>query len=170
MAERRYALRVAGPADAEAVTALLRASYPALLASAYEADVLAATLPLMTTANPKLLASGTYYVADVDGGSLAGCGGWTPEKPGSGEIAPGVGHIRHFATHPAWTRRGIASALLVRCIEEAKARGIATLEAFATLSAEEFYRAHGFVPIGPIDVPMTPEIILPSLWMRRALV
>ena len=169
MAEKRYALRVAGPADAEAVTALLEASYPALLVGGYAPGVLAATLPLMTKANPKLLASGTYYVAEVDGGSLAGCGGWTPEKPGSGEIVPGVGHIRHFATHPGWTRRGIASALLVRCVEEAKARGITTLEAFATLSAEDFYRAHGFAPIEPIDVPMTADVSLPSLWMRRAI-
>jgi GNAT superfamily N-acetyltransferase len=114
MAEKPYALRVAGPADAEAVTALLAASYPALLAAAYTADVLAATLPLMTKANPRLLASGTYYVAEADGGSLAGCGGWTAEMPGSGEVVPGVGHIRHFATHPQWTRRGVASAMLVR--------------------------------------------------------
>jgi GNAT superfamily N-acetyltransferase len=169
MAAASYVLRAAGPGDAEAVTALLEASYPALLAGGYAPDVLAATLPLMTKANPKLLASGTYYVAEVDGGSLAGCGGWTPEKPGSGEIVPGVGHIRHFATHPAWTRRGIASALLVRCVEEAKARGLATMEAFATLSAEDFYRAHGFLPIGPIDVPMTADVSLPSLWMRRGL-
>jgi GNAT superfamily N-acetyltransferase len=169
MAERRYALRVATPADAEAVTALLAASYPTLLAEAYAPDLLAATLPLMTKANPKLLASGTYYVAEVDGGSLAGCGGWTAEKPGSGEIAPGLGHIRHFATHPEWTRRGIASAMLVRCLEEAKVRGVTTMDAFATLSAEDFYRAHGFVPIGPIDVLMTPEIELPSVWMRREL-
>jgi len=169
MAEKRYALRVAGPADAEAVTALLEASYPTLLAGGYAPDVLAATLPLMTKANPKLLASGTYYVAEVDGGSLAGCGGWTPEKPGSGEIVPGVGHIRHFGTHPDWTRRGIASALLVRCFEDAKARGVESMEAFATLSAEDFYRAHGFVAIGPIDVPMTKDVKLPSLWMRRAI-
>jgi GNAT superfamily N-acetyltransferase len=169
MAAASYTLRAAVPADAEAVTALLEASYPTLLTEAYEAAVLAATLPLMTKANPTLLASGTYYVAEVDGRSLAGCGGWTPAKPGSGEIVPGVGHIRHFATHPDWTRRGIAGALLVRCIEEAKARGITTMEAFATLSAEDFYRAHGFVPVGPIDVPMTANVSLPSLWMRRTL-
>jgi GNAT superfamily N-acetyltransferase len=160
---------VAGPADAEAVTALLAASYPALLAAAYTADVLAATLPLMTKAQPKLLASGTYYVAEVDGGSLAGCGGWTAETPGSGAVVPGVGHIRHFATHPDWTRRGIASAMLGRCVAEAKARGVTTMDAFATLSAEDFYRAHGFQTIGPIDVPMTPDVSLPSLWMRRGL-
>jgi GNAT superfamily N-acetyltransferase len=169
MAEKPYALRVAGPADAEAVTALLAASYPALLAAAYTADVLAATLPLMTKANPRLLASGTYYVAEADGGSLAGCGGWTAEMPGSGEVVPGVGHIRHFATHPQWTRRGVASAMLVRCLEEATARDVTTMEAFATLSAEDFYRAHGFVTIGPIDIAMTEDIKLPSVWMRRTL-
>jgi hypothetical protein len=59
--------------------------------------------------------------------------------------------------------------MLGRCVAEAKARGVTTMDAFATLSAEDFYRAHGFVTIGPIDIAMTEDIKLPSVWMRRTL-
>jgi hypothetical protein len=58
-----YALRVAAPGDNETVSALLSASYKRLLAPDYEPCILAAALPLMTRANPRLLESGTYYVA-----------------------------------------------------------------------------------------------------------
>ena len=115
-----YSVRVANPGDDKSVSALLSASYPVLLAQDYDPDLLSAALPLMTNANPRLLASGTYYVAVTGDGSIIGCGGWTAEAPGGGESTPGVGHIRHFAVHPDWTRRGVGLALLNRCIEEAR--------------------------------------------------
>ncbi|MBA4174894.1 MAG: GNAT family N-acetyltransferase, partial [Hyphomicrobium sp.] len=58
--DRRLSIRVATPEDREAVTRLLQRSYPALMAGSYEPAVLAAALPLMTQANPALLASGTF--------------------------------------------------------------------------------------------------------------
>ena len=61
--DRRLSIRVATPEDREAVTRLLQRSYPALMAGSYEPAVLAAALPLMTQANPALLASGTFVVA-----------------------------------------------------------------------------------------------------------
>ena len=50
----------------------------------------------MTRANPGLLASGTYYVAESRDSLIVGCGGWTRESPVDGGIEPGLGHIRHF--------------------------------------------------------------------------
>ena len=109
---RIFSIRVATPADSDAVGALLVASYSTLLAASYDSDMLADALPHLTKANPTLLACGTYYVAERKPGNLVGCGGWTAAKPGNGEIAEGEAHIRHFATHPEWTRYGIGSALL----------------------------------------------------------
>lgn len=74
-----YALRVAAPGDNETVSALLSASYKRLLVPDYEPCILAAALPLMTRANPRLLESGTYYVAVTASGTIIGCGGWTVE-------------------------------------------------------------------------------------------
>ena len=65
------AIRTAVPGDVGAVTALLEASYGSLLQGAYDDAVLRAALPAITTANPTLLASGHYYVAETERGRLA---------------------------------------------------------------------------------------------------
>lgn len=114
----RVVIRTATPGDHDMLSDLLAAAYGELKGS-YDPHGLDAALPFMSRANPKLLASGTYYVAEIDGAG-AGCGGWTREKPGSGEIAEGLGHIRHFATHPAYLRLGVARRLLEHCLAEAR--------------------------------------------------
>jgi N-acetylglutamate synthase-like GNAT family acetyltransferase len=154
---RPFSIRVSAPSDLDAVGALLVASYSKLLAASYDGAVLERSLPFLTKAHPGLLASGSYYVAEEASGHLVGCGGWTRAAPGSGQVIDQHGHIRHFATHPAWTGRGVGAALLARCISEAGAVGITTLHCFSTLNGEPFYRAAGFKTIGPIDVPMGPH-------------
>src|SRR6516162_11592079 len=128
-------IRIAGPSDSVAVSAVLAASYSSLLKDCYDSDTLGRALPFMTRANPALLASGTYYVAEGELGNLLGCGGWTTERPGSGEIVEGEAHIRHFATHPEWLRRGVGTALLARCLGDARLLGIRKLNCFSTLNA-----------------------------------
>src|SRR3954471_12267580 len=54
-----HSIRIARPADSDAVSALLLASYSILLAAHYDSGALSQALPLMTRANPTLLASGT---------------------------------------------------------------------------------------------------------------
>lgn len=150
------------------LTALLTAAYAALDGAAYERVRLAAAMPVMSRANPKLLASGTYYVAESQG-EPAGCGGWTPDKPGSGEIVDGIAHIRHFATHPNHLRKGIARMLLDRCISEAAAAGMKLLKSQSTLLAEPFYAAAGFRRVGTIEVEMGSGNMLPAIDMEREL-
>jgi N-acetylglutamate synthase-like GNAT family acetyltransferase len=164
----RFSLTVAGTNDAPAVSALLEASYPALLRPDYSAEILAAALPLLTRANPSLLASGTFYVAQADS-QIVGCGGWSFERPGSGEVVAGLGHIRHFATHPDWTRIGVGRALLSRCIQEATISGLDVLHCQSTLSAQEFYRKQGFVPLKTADVALAPNVVLAAVLMTLRL-
>ena len=153
--------------DTDAVSILLEISYSRLLASSYDGNTLEQALPFMVKANPTLLASGTYHVAEVEPGTLVGCGGWTPTKPGSGEIVEGEGHIRHFAVHPDWINRGIGTALLTRCITDAGSIGIHKLHCSSTLNAEPFYRASGFRTIGLIDVRIGPDIEFPAVLTKR---
>jgi N-acetylglutamate synthase-like GNAT family acetyltransferase len=162
---RTFLIRIAKPTDSDAVSALLVASYSSLLAACYDSDMLARALPHLTEANPALLACGTYYVAEREPGNLVGCGGWTVAKPGSGEITEGEAHIRHFATHPEWARQGIGSAILARCISDARSVGIRKLHCFSTLNAERFYQATGFDTVGPIDVSMGPSMTFPGILM-----
>jgi len=161
------AVRPTGPDDADAVGLLLRATYPVHFAEAYRPDLLTAALPLMTQPNPRLLASGTFYVAVLQAGDLVGCGGWTFERPGGGEPSEGLGHVRHFATHPQWSRRGIGRAILARCFRDARARGLTRLECYSSLVAEEFYRAMGFTAIRRIDIELNDQVTFPAIVMRR---
>lgn len=167
MAAHAYDTRIATPGDCAAVDALLQASYPVLMAPAYEAALLAPALGLMTKANMALLASGTYYIAESRDGAAVGCGGWTRERPGNGVVAAGVGHMRHFATHPQWTGRGIGRALYRLCERDARAAGVVVLECFASLNAAGFYRALGFERVGAIRMELGPGVALPAVLMRR---
>jgi hypothetical protein len=161
-------IRIARPLDFDAVSGLLLSSYSNVLADRYDRELLEIALPFMTGANPRLLASGTYYVAESNDGTLVGCGGWSRERPGGGETVQGEGYVRHFATHPKSLERGIGRSLLARCFIDAQPL-IRTLHCFSTLNAEPFYRACGFETIGPIDVPMGPTLKFPCILMKRRL-
>jgi GNAT superfamily N-acetyltransferase len=160
-------LRIATPADAEAVAAVLRASYAELMAHAYPAELLARTLPLITRANPGLLASGRYYLVEAETGAPAGCGGWSAHPPGRPEPDRKRAHIRHFATHPAWTRRGVGRMLYVRCEADARAAGFTGFECWASLNGEGFYAALGFRRLERIEAPMPGGIRFPAVRMER---
>ena len=158
-------LRNAEINDASSVTALLRRAYPTLMEASYDAAVLAVALPEMTRANPALLASRTYYVME-DGEHLIGCGGWTAEMPGSGEVEPGLAHLRHFATDPDRAREGIGRSIYNQCATEALSCGFTLFQAFAGLNAEPFYHRLGMERIRLIDVPMGPLVNLPTVLMQ----
>ena len=155
--------------DGPAVSSLLEESYTKLLAIDYEPDLLAKLLPLVTKANSQLLASGNFYVAYTQPGHFIGCGGWSREQPGSNEIRQGEAHIRHFATHPNWIRRGVGRALLNRCMQDAKNASVKVPQCHSSLSAVDFYRASGFVVIRPIDMQSSPDVSTPGVLLRREL-
>ena len=165
---RADSVRIACPEDARTVERVLKASYRQLMAPAYPADLLARALPLMTRPHPRLLASGRYYLCEADGQPL-GCGGWSFERPGSLETEPGIAHIRHFAVRADRAGGGVGRALYERCEAEARAAGVRTFECWSSLNGEGFYAAMGFERLGPLDVPMAPDLMLPSIRMRRGL-
>ncbi len=164
-----FTIRVAAPEDATAASELFAASYPQLMAPAYEPAVLAAALPAMIQANPALLATGTYFVAETGDGVIVGCGGWTREQPQTGEVKPGLGHIRHFGTHHEWVGRGIGRAIYERCEQQARSAGIQRFECCASLNAEGFYAAMGFKAVRRIEVAMPENAMLPAVLMKRPL-
>jgi predicted N-acetyltransferase YhbS len=161
-------IRTARAGDLAAIERVFAASYPELMAAAYDGALLARALPMMTRAQPRLVCSGTYYVAVADR-EIVGCGGWSREAPGAPAGEVGVAHIRHFAVARDWIGRGIGRALYRRCEERANAAGIRIFECYSSLNGEPFYRALGFARLAAIEVPMGPGTSFPSIHMRRAI-
>ena len=159
-------VRTATSDDASAVRSILEGSYPTLMAGAYPPDLLARVVPLIVRPHPRLLAGGTYYLAEIDGGP-AGCGGWSFWGPGGEAEQPGLAHIRHFAVRSLWAGRGVGRALYGRCESDARAAGARRFEAQSSLNGEPFYAAMGFARVAAIEVPMGPGLAFPSILMRR---
>jgi GNAT superfamily N-acetyltransferase len=161
-------IRAAQARDAPAVAAILAASFPTLMAPAYDPALLARALPLITRPHPRLLGSGTWFIAEADG-EPAACGGWSLSAPGARAIEPRIGHIRHFATAERWTGRGIARSLYQLSESQARAAGGERFHCYASLNAEPFYAALGFRRIALVGVRIGPDLLFPSVHMSRAL-
>lgn len=162
-------VRLASIADQDAVSTLLAASYGSLLVGAYNDDVLADALPVMSKANASLLTGGTFYVASNDDGPLRGCGGWTAAAPGTGIVDAGLGHIRHVATHPHSLRQGIGAAILARCASDAQRAGCTRLACLSSLQAEPFYAAQGFAAVARTTAMLGGKTPFPVVAMHRTL-
>jgi GNAT superfamily N-acetyltransferase len=155
--------------DLPRIDALLRESYPALLKHDYPPSVLVMALPLISRANPSLLRSGSYFVAeDADGAALA-AGGWSHSGPQGGVGPRDLGHVRHVATHPRALRQGLACAILERCFAEARAQGMTWMMAQSTRTAVPFYRAMGFEERAEVEIMLRPGIAFPAVEMARGL-
>ena len=159
-------LRVAHPGDLGAVDALLSRAYPVLLKADYPPSVLVTALPLISRANPSLMRSGSYWLAEEDG-RLLGAGGWTPATGDAGQGARGIAHVRHLVTDPAHLRRGVARALMQAATAQAREAGATGMLAMSTRTAVPFYAALGFERIEEAEVPLRPGIAFPAVRMAR---
>lgn len=158
-------VRPATLADETGVTAVLTASYTRLWQDHYAASDLAVLLPLVTKAQPHLLASGRFFLA-LEGDRVAGCGGWSVEAPGkSGKVTPGLGHVRHFAVHPDHLRKGVGRAIYNACLSQARDAGAVRMEAWSSLQAVAFYERLGFRVIEHFTVDFPGGVGLASVRM-----
>lgn len=165
-----FSVRVASIDDAKSVEALLKASYSQLMVAAYGRVFLEPALDLITRANPFLLASGSYYVAETADGILVGCGGWTKSAPEDrNKIVGQIGHLRHFATHPDWICSGVGRAIYETSQSAARRCDVKTLEVLASLNAEDFYAALGFKRVREVSVAIGEGVHLPSIMMQQDL-
>lgn len=105
-------LRTARQSDIGALDRLFRRSYSRLLAADYPPSTLVTAVPVIARAQPDLVASGLFYVVEDGERRLLGAGGWSLAGPGRRPAQPGIGHIRHVATDPDATRRGVGRRLL----------------------------------------------------------
>ncbi len=78
--------------------------------------------------------------------------GPTPEDPN-----PVRGRLGNVYTDPAWRRRGLATALLRRCLAEADARGVRVLNLSTSPGARALYERFGFEASGTEMVRVATE-------------
>ena len=163
-----FSVRLAQASDIAQIDLLYSRSYPKLLKPDYAPSLLVTVIPMFSKAQPQLVSSGSFFVAETSAGDIVGAGGWTKRGP-MGEATRGLGHVRHFATDPDLVRAGVGRALMNACFDQASGAGMARLSCYSTLTAVPFYEAMGFRQKGPIEIAFGQAMQFPAIWMDREL-
>ena len=173
-------LRVATPADAERVEALMKESGAAIFPRFDDERQSKSAVQYVAHADPMLLADGTYFVLE-SAGELVACGGWSRRaRPytGSGEFAdedraldpstePAM--VRAMFVRDDWTRRGLGRRILDECEAAARREGFRQLELMATLPGVPLYAACGFETIEEGELALTDGVTLEYATMTKTL-
>ena len=136
-------IRLGIPADLPAVAGVYRR---ASLSNAGDRDSLLAH-PEYLILGPEGLAEGRTHVAE-ENGAVVGFATWT--------LAGGVTELEDLFVDPGWRRRGIATALVSRIVDVARAQGAQYLEVTANAHAQGFYSAAGFADCGVAETAFGP--------------
>ena len=157
-------VRTATSDDIPTLRALIDASVRGLQAQDYSAAEIDRALATVYGVDTKLIADGTYWVAEAP--DIVGCGGWSRRATlfGGDQYAGredswldpkrDAAKIRAFFVHPDWARRGIGTKILDACEAAARAAGFTRFEMGATLTGVPFYEARGYRALERITVPL----------------
>lgn len=159
------ALRRAELSDLAGIDRLLNRSYPRLLAADYPPSALVLAVPRFARAQPELLTSGRYFVAEDLQGRILGAGGWSRRNPVGGPVAETTGHVRHVATDPDVVRQGVGRMVMTRVMQEAREAGVRWLDCLSTRTAVPFYQALGFRSTHLQELALGPGISFPLVRM-----
>lgn len=157
-----FQLRTCTTDDRPELEALIPLSVRTLQARDYSPQQIEGALGTVFGLDRQLIMDGTYFVAEVNRRIVA-CGGWSRRQAlfGSGDIRSTVSppggfdppqldptrdpaRLRAFFVHPAFARRGIASALVAHSEDAARNHGFRTAVVVATLTGEPLYRRLGY--------------------------
>lgn len=160
-----HVLRRAEPGDLDALRSLIARSARGLGAGDYTSAQIEGALGGAFGVDTQLVRDGTYFVVE-HAGTLVGCGGWgrrrtlfggdsRPDRDAA-ELDPlhDAAKIRAFFIDPTYARRGIGSAILDRCENDAMNSGFSRFELMATLTGHKLYVARGYVASDPIEWPL----------------
>ena len=163
-------IRLATPADAPAIEALMALAIPALLAPFLTPRQIAASFAVMGL-DTQLIADGTYFLIHA-GAQLVGCGGWSRRATLYGgnhtagrdarllDPATEAARIRAMYTHPGFVRRGIGRRLLDASERAARSEGFTRAVLSATLGGEPLYRACGYRETGRTVDQGVPLVVM----------
>ena len=148
-------LRLAVPADAPAVSELMRTSVLSLFPAYYDERQVASAAAHIAVLDLALIDDGTYYVHEA-GGEIVACGGWSKRnKLFNATVAGADERLLDPVTEPAriramfvrgdWTRRGLGRAILNACVDAARDAGFTQLALMSTLPGVPLYKSFGFI-------------------------
>jgi GNAT superfamily N-acetyltransferase len=173
-------LRLARPAEADAIDVLMKASTADLFPAYYDEAQTAASVRYIASVDRTLIGDGTYFVLEADG-ELVACGGWSRRDKlytGSGggaddarllDPAREPARVRAMFVRPDWTRRGLGTRILEACEAAARAEGFRTMALVATLPGVPLYRRFGFVATEDVEVRMPDGTSIPAMAMEMPL-
>lgn len=171
-------LRLATLDDLPALGALIPASVRGLSGAWYTPEQIESAIRHVFGADTQLIADGTYFVAE-DGGTIAGCGGWSRRRTLYGgdqmkesadpllDQARDAARIRAFFVHPAYARRGVGARILGACVDAAREAGFRSLELMATLPGVPLYERFGFEPAERVESTLPDGVTVAFVRMIR---
>lgn len=172
-------VRRATPDDVPTLSKLIDASVRGLQASDYSAAEIERALATVYGVDTRLIADGTYYVAEDT--EIVGCGGWSRRATlfGGDQYAgredslldptKDAAKIRAFFIHPDWARRGIGTKILHACEAAARDAGFTRFEMGATLTGVPFYEARGYQAVERVTAPLPDGETLAIVRMEKSL-
>ena len=175
-------IRAALLAETAALATLIELSVRTLQTGDYSAAQIEGALMGVFGVDSQLIADGTYFVVEAEGGEAVACGGWSKRKTLFGgdhaavrepellDPAIDAAKIRAFFVHPAWVRQGIGTLLLEHCESAAAVAGFRRCEMGATLTGVPLYRARGYVEVEAVEVPLPNGESLPIVRMAKQLI
>jgi len=173
-----FRLRRATMADLPSLAPLIAASARELSRGDYTPEQVEGALLGTFGTDTQLIRDGTYFVIEAEG-RLAGCGGWSRRRTLFGgdaragrdatELDPATdaAKIRAFFIHPDFARRGLATAMLERCEQDAMAQGFTRFELMGTLPGVRLYAARGYRAGERIEWPLGDGLAIPFIPMSK---
>jgi GNAT superfamily N-acetyltransferase len=172
--------RLATEDDLPALQALMTRAIDELQRGFLDEAQIAASHAVMGL-DTQLVADRTYFLIE-DGGSLAGCGGWSRRatlyggdhstslrEPALLDPARDAARVRAMYTHPDFARRGVGRLILKLCEAAAAAEGFRRTQLMATLSGEPLYRACGYDEIERTAAAPVNGVVVPLVLMGKAI-
>ncbi len=130
-------IRLAQKRDLDEINALINMSSKELQSGFYKSNVIEEALELVTGIEA-LIEAETFLVA-VQSEKIIGCGGYVNAHTFS--------ELRAFFVHPEFSRKGIASKIMSKCIEHSAEVGFKQIKLVATLAGVPFYTKLGFTEV-----------------------
>ena len=157
-------VRLAVPADAEAIVAVHFAAVHRSACGAYAQEVLD-----LWSAAPGAARHERMQQVIADGDELVRVVEQDGEVVAFGSIVPRTQELRAVYVHPGAGRRGIGALLLAALEALAREHGLARLQMDASINAEAFYRRAGYGVVERGAHPLRDGLSMACVRMRKTL-